>query len=342
MKDQKKMNEYNPYKQVLLNENLELKPPKNKKHKDIKPNKKGRPFVDNILEGIFVFFMTSKKIYIFLIFLSLMILGFGVFVLPLYSKIAFCIVYILIYSLFISIYNKKNNGKTHTKEQKNDISKEEYESNIKELSKYFKNVKFDKNGSIDKNEILKKSLVSNGDYIESSYYIKGEYNNIVFQNSNIKVYDNNRNLRMDKKRKKQKVSTVLDSIQYFFDGQWIIVQTNIKSDNSIFIWTNNFSYPNIEYCLNNNFVKISTKDEIFNQNFILYAKNKSGLAQIIPPSIIAELNNFVFTERKKIPGFELGICFDNKNLKIAFNIESYDVRVQTKFIIEILDIFSWL
>ncbi|MDR2940896.1 MAG: hypothetical protein LBV08_11365 [Clostridiales bacterium] len=335
--EDKKLDDYSPYRQVNINDNIQLRPPKKKQ--EIIVNTKGRPFYDNVLESLFIFFMTTKKIFFLFILISYISLIACVILLPAKWKVPSVLGFISVYVLLIIILKFKKSAavkKSKTKAaEATPVIDESEEQERQELNKYFPGLTFNKNSVIEKDEILKSYIVSNGNFVEGSYHIKGEYNNMRFENSNVKIYEDNKKSKF----KRKKNSSALDSIQYFFDGQWLIFDTNMGTENSYYIWTNNFKYPNIDNCLSSAFIKISTKDEVFNQNFIFYAKSKEGLANAIPPQAIKNLENFVLAQRKKFPDLEFAVSYADKKLRLAFNIESSDARAQTKLIMEIADIF---
>lgn len=177
-----------------------------------------------------------------------------------------------------------------------DIPVEERVNEI--LNKIFDNIIFERNKGIEKEVVDDTNLIKYGNKFAANDYIEGIYRECKFKQSDIE-YSN---------------SSIEDNENYhIFNGRWLIVEYDKKIEGQIYIFDKNFKATKKSYINEKNLKKVEMEDQIFNNEFSIFATNPHEVFYILTPALMERIKSFADIDNRDKESEGIGVyCIDNK------------------------------
>ncbi|MBE6152801.1 MAG: DUF3137 domain-containing protein [Firmicutes bacterium] len=191
---------------------------------------------------------------------------------------------------------------------------------LKSLKNIFTDLKYQPEIGIDESTIRDTQMMDMGDRYSSNDYISAKYKNIAVIQSDVHIEEKHETRDSDGNKRTTWVT--------IFRGRWMIFDFNKNFKANIQVSQKGFGNSRINNWGNKlKYKKIMMEDQVFNNQFRIYAQNEHDAFYVLTPSLMEKIKSLTNTINGKIL-----LCFiDNKlHVGIQNNKDSFEHSIFKK------------
>ena len=178
---------------------------------------------------------------------------------------------------------------------------------LKALKEVFTDLIYEPERGLDIYIIKNTGMMDMGDRYSSNDYISGKYKNINIVQADVHIEEENVTTDSD--------GNTTTSYETIFKGRWIIFDFNKNFNANIQVREKGFGNARISnWGEKIKYKKIMMENEVFNNNFLIYAQNEHDAFYVLTPSLMEKIQKLA----NNISG-KLLFCFINNKLHIGID-----------------------
>lgn len=178
---------------------------------------------------------------------------------------------------------------------------------LKALKEVFTDLIYEPERGLDIYIIKNTGMMDMGDRYSSNDYISGKYKNINIVQADVHIEEENVTTDSD--------GNTTTSYETIFKGRWMIFDFNKNFNANIQVREKGFGNARISnWGEKIKYKKIMMENEVFNNNFLIYAQNEHDAFYVLTPSLMEKIQKLA----NNISG-KLLFCFINNKLHIGID-----------------------
>ncbi len=191
---------------------------------------------------------------------------------------------------------------------------------LKSLESNFTDLIYKPESGLDESVISRTGMIDMGDRYSSNDFISGKYKNINVVQADVHIEEEHETTDSDGDTHTTWVT--------IFRGRWMVFDFNKPFKANIQVCQKGFGNSKLNSRgTKKKYQKVMMEDQVFNNNFRIYAQDEHEAFYILTPTLMEKMKNLT----NKIPG-KLLFCFVNNQLHIGIynNKDSFEHGIFTK------------